>query len=113
MSVQNRHEEFNNFDLSTQNLNNLDFNGLLLTKYIQCLSLASTEELCLMTLNIDAKFEGKLTYSSKNNRRNLVNFYQSTFKSLQVETFIGSFYPKQKMYEAKIYRGVTCHDNEE
>ena len=24
-----------------------------------------------------------------------------------------SFYPKEKMYELKVYRGVMCHDNEE
>ena len=34
LSVQNWHEEFINFDPSTQNLNNLYFNGLLLTKYV-------------------------------------------------------------------------------
>ena len=66
-----------------------------------------------MELNIDAKFEGKLTCDFKNDMRNLANFYQSTFESLKIQTFIGSFYPKQKMYEFKIYRGVMCHDNEE
>ena len=66
-----------------------------------------------MTLKIYAKFEGKLTCASKNNMRNLANFYQSTFESLKTGTFIGSFYPKQKIYELKIYRGVMCHDNEE
>ena len=66
-----------------------------------------------MALNIDAKLEGKLTCAFKNNTRNLANFHQSTFKSLKIGTFIGSFYPKQKMYELKIYRGVMCHDNEE
>ena len=66
-----------------------------------------------MTLIIDSKFEGKLTYASKNNRRNLANFYQSIFKSLKIGTFIGSFYPMQKMYELKIYMGFTCHDSEE
>ena len=66
-----------------------------------------------MALKIDAKFEGKLTCASKNDMRNLANFHQSTFESLKIGTFIGSFYPKQKMYELKIYRGVMCHDNEE
>ena len=66
-----------------------------------------------MALNIDAKFEGKLTCAFKNDMRNLANFYQSTFKSLKIWTFIGFFYPKQKIYELKIYRGVMRHDNEE
>ena len=34
-----------------------------------------------MTLESDAKFEGKLTCGSENNMRNLANFYQSTCKS--------------------------------
>ena len=33
---------------------------------------------CLMTLNIDAKFEGKLTSAFKNDMSNLGNFHQST-----------------------------------
>ena len=47
-----------------------------------------------MALNIDAKFEGKLTCALKNDMRNLANFHQSTFESLKIGTFIGSFYPK-------------------
>ena len=47
-----------------------------------------------MALKIDAKFEGKLTCASKNDMRNLANFYQSTFESLKLGTFTGSFYPK-------------------
>ena len=66
-----------------------------------------------MALNIDTKFEGKLTCTFKNDMRNLANFRQSTFESLKIWTFIRSFYPKQKMYELKIYRRVMHHDNEE
>ena len=66
-----------------------------------------------MALNIDAKFEGKLTCAFKNDMRNLANFHQSTFESLKIGTFIGFFYPKQKMYELKIYRGAMCHENGE
>ena len=47
-----------------------------------------------MALNIDAKFEGKLTCGLKNDTRNLANFHQSLFKSLKIGTFMGSFYPK-------------------
>ena len=66
-----------------------------------------------MALNIDATFEGKLTCAFKNNMRNLANFHQSMFGSLKIGTLMGFFYPKQKMYELKTYRGVLCHDNEE
>ena len=66
-----------------------------------------------MKLNIDANFEEKMTCVSKNDMRNLANFHQRTLESLNMGIFIGSFYPKLKMYELKIYRGVMCHDNEE
>ena len=41
----------------------------------------TTEELCLMTLKSDAKFEEKLALGSKNGIRNLVNFNASSGKS--------------------------------
>ena len=66
-----------------------------------------------MALNIDATSERKLTRAFKNDMRNLANFHQSMFKSLKIGTLMGSFYPKQKMYELKIYRGHFYHDNEE
>ena len=58
-----------------------------------------------MLLNIDAEFEGRLTCA--NDMRNLANFRQTTFKSLKIRTLMGSFYPKQKMYEPKIHRGAV------
>ena len=64
-----------------------------------------------MALSFDTKFEAKLTCAFKNDLRNLANFYQSTFESLKIGTCIGSFYPKQKKYQLKIYREVMCHDN--
>ena len=57
-----------------------------------------------MALNIDAKFEGKMVCAFKSDMRNLTNFHQSTFESLKLGTFIGSFYPKQKIHELIIYR---------
>ena len=39
------------------------------------------EELFLMALNTDAKFEGKTTFAFKNDMKNLANFHQSTFES--------------------------------
>ena len=66
-----------------------------------------------MALKIDTKFDGKLTCAPKNDMGNLANFHQSTFESQKTGTFIGSFYPKWKIHELKIYRGVMCHDNEE
>ena len=47
-----------------------------------------------MALNIDAKFEGKITCAFKSEMRNLANFHQSMFGSLNIGTLMGSFYPK-------------------
>ena len=65
-----------------------------------------------MVLNIDAKFDEKLTCGFKNETRSLENFHQA-LESLKIGTLIGFFYPKQKMYERKVYMGVMCHDNQE
>ena len=43
--------------------------------------LKSPAELSFMTLESDAKFEGKLTFAFKNDMRNLGSFHQSTWKS--------------------------------
>ena len=66
-----------------------------------------------MALNIDAKFEGKLTFAFKNDMKNLGNFHQSTWKSQNLD-FDGILLSKvESIFELKIYRGVMCHDNEE
>ena len=44
------------------------------------MNLKFTEELCVMTMNNNAKFEGKLTFHFKTNR-NLTNSDSSTRKS--------------------------------
>ena len=54
-----------------------------------------------MALNIDAKFEGKLTCAFKNDMRNLANFHQRTFESLKIGTFIGSFIHSRKCMSLK------------
>ena len=36
-----------------------------------------------------------------------------TFESVKIGTFMGSFSPKQKMPELKIYRGVMFNETEE
>ena len=40
-------------------------------------------------------------------------FSPEYLNNLKIETLMWSFYPKYKMYELKIYRGVMCQDNEE
>ena len=65
-----------------------------------------------MSLKIDAKFEGKLACASKNDMKTLATFTRA-LESLKIATLMGSFYPKQKMFKLKTYRGVMCHNNEE
>ena len=65
-----------------------------------------------MTLKSDAKFEEKPTCGLENDMRNLKIFTRA-LESIKIGTLMGSFCPKCKMYELKIYKGVMCHDNEE
>ena len=39
--------------------------------------------------------------------------FTRALESLQIGTLMRSFYPKQKIYELKIYKRVLCHENEE
>ena len=75
------HEEYGKFSPEHLNVSKL---GLWLDLFIQkrkYMSLEVTEELCVMTMKNDAKFEGKLTCRSKSDPRNLTNFDPSTQKS--------------------------------
>ena len=95
-----------------ENLKNFHFKRLLLTKVNNVWAKKSIEELFLIALNIDAKFERKITCAFKNDMRNLANFHQCTCESLPIGTLMRSFYPKLKMCELKIYRGFLWHGNE-
>ena len=53
-----------------KNLKNLHFSRLLLTKVHHVWPKKSTEELCLIKLKIDAKFDGKLTCAFLNDTKN-------------------------------------------
>ena len=103
LSIQNLLEKFDKFwpeDLKISQISTLtDF---FWPKHIMFELKKSTEKLFLMVLNIDKKFERKLTCTFKNDMRNLANFHQSTLKSLKIGTLVGSFYPKYKMYELTI-----------
>ena len=60
---------------------NLNFDGLLLSKAHKVLEEKVQKSLCLMILKSDVKFEEKLTLGSKNDMRNLVKFNASSGKS--------------------------------
>ena len=95
----------------------------------------------MTAFKIDTKFEGKLAFVSKTFQKHRGVMFDGTvywckiwrkndlcfqkwreeFSKFSPEhvrkskngTLMGSFYPKQNMYQLKIYRGVLCHDNEE
>ena len=72
--------QFQTFDCSCEISPNLYFPRLLLLKEYKILAKKVTEELCLMTLKSDAKFEEKPICCFKNDK-NLVNFDPNTQKS--------------------------------
>ena len=95
LSVQNWHKEFDKFwPEHSKILKICTLMGFFWTKYIMFEIKKSTVELCLMALNIDATFEGKMTCAFKNDMKNLANFCQSTFESVKVGALMGSIYPK-------------------
>ena len=55
-------------------LKNLHFNGLLLNKVYNVWAKKSIGELCLMAMNSDATFDGKVTCFLKTDMRNWANF---------------------------------------
>ena len=59
----------------------------------------------------DAKFDKALTRGRENNMI-ISQIFSRALQSLKFGTFMGSFYPKYKINELKIYIGVTYHGNE-
>ena len=74
------HEEFGKFSPEHLKVSKL---GLWWDPFVQsrkCMSLKFTEELCVMTMKNDAKFEEELTCHFKIDMRNLTNFDSRTQK---------------------------------
>ena len=63
-----------------------------------------------MTFN--EKFEEELTSKFENWHDEFNKFWPEHSKISKMYPIMGSFWPKQKIYELKIYRGVTGHKNE-
>ena len=64
------------FDPSNQKSQKFALQWAAFDQSIKCLSLESSEVLCLIALNIDTEFEGKLSCTSENDMRNLTFFCQ-------------------------------------
>ena len=63
---------------------NWDFDGILFVQRRKDMTLKFVEELCVMTMKNNAKFEEKLTCHFKTDMRNLMNFHLSTQKSKKI-----------------------------
>ena len=64
-----------------------------------------------MTLRSYANFEEKLTSGLKKDMR-IWQIFTRALESVKIGTLMGSFCPKQKRYDHKIYIRVMCYDNE-
>ena len=72
--------------------------------FVECilyLTPKGTEELCVITLQNDTKFEEELTYALKNDMGNLANF-DTTFESLKNRSLMGSFWPNYIMKKLQL-----------
>ena len=72
--------------------------------FVECilyLTPKGTEELCVITLQNDTKFEEELTYALKNDMENLANF-DTTFESLKNRSLMGSFWPNYIMKKLQL-----------
>ena len=81
------------------------------------MNLNFTEELCVVTMRNDAKFEEELTFCHfKIDMRSLMNFdkfWPIHPKVSKIFTLMGSFWAKHKLLELKKYRGVIFRNTEE
>ena len=73
-----RHEKFGKFSPEHLKVPKLELRWDPFVQSREGMNLKFTEELCVMTMNNDAKFEGKLTFHFKSDKRNLTNFDSST-----------------------------------
>ena len=90
------------FHVSSRKSENLLLDGFLSL----CLSQKSTEELCVITLKNDVKFEEELTCALKYDMKNLTNF-DSTLGSLKICTLMGPFCPNHIKFQPKKHRRVS------
>ena len=107
------HEEHGKFSSDHLKVSKL---GLWWDPFIQsrkCMSLKFREDLWLMTMKNDEKFDKELSCRFKFEMRNLINFWSKYSKVSKMCTLMGSSWTKYIMFKLKKYKGVTFHGNEE
>ena len=103
--------KFQTFSCSREISPDLYIHRLLLLKVYKISAKKKIDELCLLTLKNDAKFEENLICFFKNDK-NLVNFDLTT-RFLKFSTLTSSFCAKYTTFHLNKYKGVLCHDTEE
>ena len=78
------HEKFGKFSPEHLELSKLELWWDPFVQSRKDVTLKFAEELCVMTIKNNAKFEGELTFHFKINMRNLTNFDSSTRKSQKI-----------------------------
>ena len=73
----------------------------------KCISLKFTEELCVMTMTNDAKFEEELTCHFKIDIRNLMNFDPSTWKSKKIALQLPPLTKVYNVWAKKVQRSYV------
>ena len=95
LSFQNWHKEFDKFWPEHLKVSKLELWWDPFVQSRKGMTLKFTEELCVMTMNNNAKFEGKLTFHFKTDMRNLTNFDSSTRKSKKLLFNLLFNYPRK------------------
>ena len=112
MWVEKWHKEFGKFSCEQLKVRKVALWLDPFAQRIQIFRWESTEELCVMTLKGVAKFKRKLTCALKNDKRNLVNFHVSSWKSENVNSDWIRLSKAYKGLDEK-YRRVMSYDTEE
>ena len=95
------YEEFGKFSPEHLKMSKL---GILWDPFVQSRTYVNqtfTEELCVITLKNDAKFEEELTWHLKMDTKNLTKLWPKHMKVSKIFTLISSFWGKYILFELK------------
>ena len=106
------HGEFGKFSPEYSKVSKLELWWDPFIQSRKCMSLKITEELCVLTIKKDAKFEEELTCGFKIDKE-FDEFWPEHSKVLKTCTLMASFWPKYIVFELEKYRGVINYDTEE
>ena len=95
-----------------KSLKNLYFNGLLLIKVYNVWAKKIQRGYLSWHWRVMPNLKNNWIVLPKMTWR-ILQIFTRALQDMEIGTFMRSFYPKQKMYELKIYTGDMCHGNVE